>query len=158
MTEAITPTMPGPDAVVSLREITADTLRPILELAVRPDQEQFVARNAVSIAQAYFEPKAWFRAIYADETPVGFVMLYDDAEAPEYFLWRFMIDGRYQHLGYGRQAIDRLIEYVRSRPNARELLLSCVPAEGGPEAFYARCGFVATGDFDDGEMIMKRTL
>lgn len=41
---------PGADAVVTLREITAETLRSVLKLSVRPGQEQFVASNAVSIA------------------------------------------------------------------------------------------------------------
>ncbi|MEZ4516674.1 MAG: hypothetical protein R3C44_07485 [Chloroflexota bacterium] len=91
--------MPGRDADVTLREVTADTVREIINLRVRPEQEKFVAGNAVSIAQAYFEPKAWFRAIYADEIPVGFTMLSLDADKPEYYLWRFMIDSRYQHLG-----------------------------------------------------------
>jgi diamine N-acetyltransferase len=48
---------------VELREITADTVRQITNLEVGPGQSNFVAPNAVSIAQAYFEPKAWFRAI-----------------------------------------------------------------------------------------------
>ncbi len=68
------------DSVVSFREINAETVRTICRLDVSEEQMHFVAPNAHSIAQAYFEPKAWFRAIYADETPVGFVMLYDDPE------------------------------------------------------------------------------
>lgn len=147
-----------PAAAVTLREITQDTLRSILRLKVKPEQEQFVANNAVSVAQAHFEPKAWFRAIYADETPVGFVMLYDDPDAPEYYLWRFMIDARYQHFGFGRRALEQLIAHVRARPNATELKLSYVPAEGGPEPFYAGLGFVNTGEVDDGENVMKLTL
>ncbi len=147
-----------PNAAVTLREITQDTVRTILRLKVKPEQEQFVADNATSIAQAYFEPKAWFRAIYADETPVGFVMLYDSPEEAEYFLWRFMIDGRYQRFGYGRRAIEQLIEYVRARPNAKELLTSYVPAEGGPGPFYAGLGFVDTGEVDDGENVTKLIL
>ncbi|MCA9923117.1 MAG: GNAT family N-acetyltransferase [Anaerolineales bacterium] len=149
---------PGWDAVVTLREVTKETVRPILKLEVAPEQKGFVAPNAVSIAQAYFEEKAWFRAIYADETPVGFVMLYDDAEKPEYFLWRYMIDAKYQGRGYGRSALNLLIDYVKTRPGAKELLVSYVPAEGGPEKFYAKLGFVNTGVEHDGEMEMKLTL
>jgi diamine N-acetyltransferase len=67
---------------VSLREVTAGTVRAICRLDVSEEQKHFVAPNAVSIAQAYFEPKAWFRAIYADDTPVGFLMLYDDPDKP----------------------------------------------------------------------------
>lgn len=150
--------IPSRNAVVSLREVTADTLRSILRLKVSPQQEQFVADNATSIAQAYFEPKAWFRAIYADETPVGFVMLYDDIEKPEYFLWRYMIDGRYQGLGFGRQALLQVIDIVRGRPGATEMLLSYVPAEGSPEPFYAGLGFINTGDVEDGENVMRLEL
>ncbi|HOU42375.1 MAG TPA: GNAT family N-acetyltransferase [Promineifilum sp.] len=146
---------PTRDAVVSLREITADSLRRILRLKVSPRQEQFVADNATSIAQAHFEPKAWFRAIYADETPVGFVMLYDDTKKPEYFLWRYMIDSRYQGLGFGRQALLQVIDHVRGRPGATEMLLSYVPAEGSPEPFYAGLGFVNTGEIEDGENVMR---
>jgi diamine N-acetyltransferase len=147
-----------PDAAVTLREITGDTVRTILRLKVKPEQEQFVADNATSIAQAYFQPKAWFRAIYADETPVGFVMLYDDPDEAEYFLWRFMIDARYQRFGFGRRALEQVIAYVRSRPNAAELGTSYVPAEGSPEPFYTGLGFVNTGEVDDGENVMKLTL
>jgi diamine N-acetyltransferase len=65
-------------AAVELREITQDSLRAVLDLAVAPEQRQYVASNARSIAEAHFEPRAWFRAVYADEDPVGFVMAYRD--------------------------------------------------------------------------------
>ncbi len=143
------------DAVVSLREVTTDNLDDILRLKVKPEQEKFVADNAVSIAQAHFEDKAWFRAIYADETPVGFLMLYDDPETNDYFLWRFMIDRRYQGMHFGRQALKQLIDYVRAVPGAQELLVSYVPEEGNPGPFYASMGFATTGQVHDGEKVMK---
>ncbi len=151
--------MPGRDARVSLREITKDTLRSILKLSVSPQQQGFVASNAVSVAQAYFDrEKAWFRAVYADDTPVGFVMLSDDPEKPEYCLWRFMIDQRYQRLGFGRQAIGLLIDHVRTRPGATHLLTSCVPGDGTPIPFYERLGFVQTGEKDEEELVLRLEL
>ena len=149
---------PNSNAKVSLREVTSDTFRQIIDLKVRPDQEQFVAPNVGSIAEAYFEPKAWFRAIYADEMPVGFVMLYDDEAKPEYFLWRFMIDARYQRHGFGRQALLLVIDHVRTRPGAREFGLSYIPAEGGPEEFYSSLGFVNTGKMIGDEKVMVLQL
>ncbi|MBP6017074.1 MAG: GNAT family N-acetyltransferase [Candidatus Promineofilum sp.] len=143
------------DAVVSLRKITTDNLDNILRLKVKPGQEKFVASNAVSIAQAHFEDKAWFRAIYANETPVGFLMLYDDPETNDYFLWRFMIDQRYQGLHFGHQALKQLIDYVRAVPGAEELLVSYVPEEGNPGPFYTSMGFVETGQVQDDEHVMK---
>lgn len=143
---------------VSLREVTAETVRIICMLEVSEQQKHFVAPNAVSIAQAYFEPHAWFRAIYADETPVGFLMLYDDPDGPEYFLWRYMIDARYQKLGFGKRSMDLLLAYVRSRPGAKELALSCHPGEDGPEPFYRHYGFRLTGRMLDNEAEMRIEL
>ncbi len=71
--------------------MTSQTVEDVCALSVAPGQERFVAPNAVSIAEAYFCKKAWFRAIYADETRVGFLMLHDDPQKGEYHLWRFMI-------------------------------------------------------------------
>jgi diamine N-acetyltransferase len=150
----------GPEAVVSLREITAETVREICQLSttLSEEQQKMVAPNALSIAQAHFSDKAWFRAIYADEVPVGFVMLYDDAEKSEYFLWRLMVAGPHQGKAYGRRAVELLIEYVRTRPKAKELLASYVPIEGGPEGFYRKLGFEPTGEIDHGEVVIRLPL
>jgi diamine N-acetyltransferase len=150
----------GPEAVVSLREITAETLRSILNLKVAPQQEHCVAPNAVSIAEAHFSDRAWFRAIYADETPVGFLMLElpdpnDPDDAPVYFLWRLMIGADHQGKGYGRRAIELLVDHVRALPGATALLTSYVPGEAGPRDFYRKLGFVETGEIDDGEVVTR---
>ena len=138
---------PRAEAPISLREITAETVREICRLSetLTPPKKYMVAPNAVSIAQAHFEPHAWFRAIYADETPVGFAMLYDDPEKPEYFLWRFMIAGQHHGKGFGRRGLEQVIEYVRTRPGAQVLETSCGQGAGSPEGFYHALGFRRNG-------------
>ena len=96
--------------------------------------------------------------VYADEEPVGFVMLHEDTEEPEYFLWRFMIAAEHQGKGYGRRALDLVVEHVRSLPGARVLGSSFVPGEHGPEAFYLRYGFVATGEVEGSEHVIRLDL
>ncbi len=155
---APTALFPTPASVVSLREITAETVRGVCDLATRESQRNFVAPNAVSLAEALFSDRAWFRGVYAGETAVGFVMLHEDPGKPEYYLWRFMIDGRYQGMGFGRLAMDLVIKRVRSLPGARELLTSVVPGEGSPQEFYERLGFRPTGDWDDGEAVLRLEL
>ena len=149
---------PHPKSEVTLREITEKSLREILALQVAEQQRAFVADNARSIAQAHFSPRAWFRAIYADDTSVGFVMLWDDPDKPEYYLWRLMIDERYQGNGFGRRAVELLIRHVKTRPNACELLTSVVQADGGPQGFYERLGFELTGDYEEAEAVMRLAL
>ncbi|MBA3532748.1 MAG: GNAT family N-acetyltransferase, partial [Ardenticatenales bacterium] len=127
--------------MVSLQEITAETVRAICNLNVAEHQRHFVAPNAISIAQAYFEPKAWFRAVYSDDTPVGFAMLYEDPEEAEYHLWRFMIDAAHQGKGYGVEALRQIIAHVKEKPGATRLTLDYVPGPGTPQPFYERLGF-----------------
>jgi len=147
------------DVTIALKEITKENLREIFKLKVASAQERFVAPNSVSIAQAYFDRDvAWFRAIYADDAPIGFVMLHDEPAARKYYLWRFMVDHRYQKHGYGAQALRQVIEYVRQRPGATELLTSVVPGEGCPGSFYEKLGFAYTGDMDEGERVMRKPL
>ena len=145
-------------AAVTLRPVTQHNVGDVLRLRVAPEQEQFVANNAKSLAQAHFNAYAWVRAIYAGETPVGFVMLYDNPHEPAYFLWRLMVDQRYQRLGFGRRAVEQVIEYVCGRPKVTHLGVSYVPAEGSPQPFYAALGFVETGEVEEGENIMRLDL
>jgi diamine N-acetyltransferase len=153
-----TPEAPLDPESVHLREVTQETLYAILSLHVSDEQRQFVATNASSIAEAHYFPEAWFRAIYAGDTPVGFVMLSVKPETAEYYLWRYMIDARYQGRGYGREALRQIIEYVKTLPNARVLTLSYHKAEGSPEGFYRKLGFEPTGEMMDDEYVMRLEL
>jgi len=150
---------PRRESEIALREITGATVGSILRLVVAPEQERFVASNAVSIAQAYFQREnAWFRAICADEAPVGFLMLDDRPAISSYYLWRFMIDRRFQGRGFGRRAIDLLVDHVRCRPGAKVLKVSCVPGVGSPCPFYQKLGFRPTGEIDEGEIVLELIL
>lgn len=145
-------------ARVALRPITTDNLIAVLNLHVAPDQERFVASNAISLAEAHFHRDAWYRAIYADETPVGFMMLYDDPLEPKYFLWRLMVAEPYQRMGFARRAIDLLVDYVKTRPGASELLVSHGQGEGNPGPFYEHYGFTYTGQVLENELVMRLPL
>ena len=155
---------PAPTERVTLREVTGATVRAVCALEVAPDQRGLVAPNAFSIAQAYFEAAAWFRAIHAGDTPVGFVMLHDPTRTPApedpatCLLWRFMIDARHQRRGYGAAAIAQLIDHARTLQGVTAFGLSFVPAANSARDFYARFGFRETGAIDDGEVVMKLAL
>jgi diamine N-acetyltransferase len=143
---------------ILLKEITADTIWPIMNLEVAENQTSFVAPNANSIAEAYYSKEAWFRGIYLGDEPVGFVMLYADQEKPEYFLWRLMIDKEHQHKGYGYQAMKQVIEHVKTLPGATELKTSYVHGEGNPAPFYYKLGFEETGELMEGEKVLRMEL
>lgn len=152
--------------VVELREITDENRDAVLALRVSDEQSDYVADVAQSLDDAaqYPEAKAWFRAVYADDVLVGFVMISDGITDPDptllgpYFLWRLLIDQRHQGKGYGAAAIDRVVEHVRTRPDGDVLLVSCHPGPATPIPFYERYGFVLTGDVHEGEPVLALPL
>lgn len=146
------------DSAVTLREITSENSEAIFALSVADSQRHLVASNERSIAQAHFEESAWFRAIYAGEEPVGFVMLHDETlraeprEAGYVFLWRMMVDQRFQGMGIGERAMQLLINHARTRPHDGKLRTSWHHGEGSAEGFYLKLGFIPTEVDDEDEM------
>jgi diamine N-acetyltransferase len=150
---------------VTLQEITASTVRAVAELSVTAEQRGYVANNAVSIAQAHFSSEAWFRSIHAGPELVGFAMLRDGTLAPDasrpasLYLWRFMIDQRFQRRGYGREALTLLVERARTRPGITCLDTSYVVGPHGPKDFYISFGFQHTGEITPkGEVCLRYDL
>ena len=156
--------MPTDNPLVTLREITSETVIPVVRLSVAENQKGFVAANAVSLAQALFAPEAWYRAIYAGEELAGFVMLEDESlrspppAQPQIGVWRLMIDAKFQGRGIGRAALQRVIEHVRAKGLFSSLALSYVPGPGCPEPFYLGLGFRHTGRLDGDEVVLELPL
>ena len=159
----MSPSESNPD--IHFMRITATTLNQICALSetLPPPQRNMVADNVVSIAEASFSISAWFRAIYADETPIGFIMTHkgsdyeDGIDCPGVFLWRFMIAEPYQGKGYGRKALEKLIQHLHAM-GIPVLFTSCGQGEGSPEGFYRNLGFVPTGDTYGDEIELKLNI
>ena len=140
---------------VTLSEIRPDIEDAVLALRVSPEQEQFVTGVARSLVDAATEPEAkpWIRAVLADGIPVGFVMVsWDGAPEPgepwgPHFLWRLLIDSRYQGQGHGAAAV-RLVADAVHAGGGDTLFTSCGRGEGSPQPFYEALGFVPTGEVD----------
>jgi len=135
-------------------------------LRVAAAQERFVGTVARALADAREIPEAkpWYRAVYAGDEAVGFVMLSWDVppEPPRiigpWFLWKLLIDEHHQGRGYGREVVRRVADIVAAN-GASELLTSCVPGPDGPEGFYLRIGFTPTGELDEnGETVLALDL
>ena len=151
---------------VTLREITPDNEAAVRALAAVYGRQRFVVSASESLDEAATSPDArpWYRAIYAGDQAVGFVMLSFDVP-PElqkypwrYFLWRLLIEARYQRRGYGHAAMALVIDVVRSSPGATDLFTSVFPGEDGPAPFYRSLGFESTGGWFDGEEVYRLPL
>jgi diamine N-acetyltransferase len=148
--------------VVSLRPITDANRKAVEALAVAPAQGRFVSGVRESILEAAAEPdaRALYWAIYAEETPVGFVMIADEVGSPDYiahYLWKLLIDERYQRRGFGTATLDLVVAYFRNRGVAT-MWTSAGLGKGSPVTFYERYGFQRTGDLHGDDVLLRLEL
>ena len=147
--------------MVSLRPIDDSNREAVKALRVSPAQEQFVSDVADSLLEADAEPdgRALYWAVYSGATPVGFVMISDEVGSDDYiphYLWKLMIDERYQRQGFGTAALDLVVNYFRGRPGVDVVSTSAGEGEGSPVTFYERYGFERTGDIVFGDEVLLR--
>lgn len=149
-------------ATVRLEPITEHNVKAVFDLQVAPGQEEFVASNAWSLAQALAEHDiAWPRAIVDDAGGVvGFLMLEIDPHEEDgrpFWLWRLMVAADRQRQGIGTAALALALDQVRAS-GGTEIYTSWVPGEGSPGPFYERLGFEPTGELDDDEIVARLRL
>ncbi len=148
---------------VGLRLIDRSNRATVEELTVSPSQRGFVdgVRESLAEAEESAALRPWIRAVYAGDVAVGFLMIADDLPCHctaipwRYYLWRMLIDRRYQGHGYGRAALNLLCDYLRTRPGADWLYTSVVPGPGSPLGFYRAYGFDETGEWFDHEQVLR---
>jgi diamine N-acetyltransferase len=146
-----------------LKQITEDNFSECLNLKVEESQEDFVASNIYSLAQAWLYPNnARPFAIYNDEEMVGFLMLDIDCDCDgtrkTSGLWRLMMDKNHQNKGYGKAALEEAIKHIISEYNPETFRTSVVPGNDAAEKLYRNLGFEPNGEYDDDEMVMVKKM
>ncbi|WP_410588350.1 GNAT family N-acetyltransferase [Amycolatopsis sp. lyj-23] len=147
---------------LTVEKITPDNVAAACQLAVQPHQKKFVAPVAVSLAEAYTQPDiAWPRVVAADGEPVAFVMArFDPAASLDFFrcgIWRLNVGACVQGRGYGRFAVEAVLDEARRRGEKIATVL-WLPGDDGPERFYLKLGFRPTGQSHHGEVVGRLAL
>ena len=154
---------------IHLEKLTWDTADDVLKLKVSKEQKEFVAKNSDSLIDAYFaiteEGKQVYPfGIYCGKKAVGFLMIsYHcvwrenlDFAKNSYYIWRFMIDKRYQKNGYGTEALRLAVDFIRTFPcgKAEYCWLSYEPENEVARKLYLSAGFVERPELcEEGEEI-----
>ncbi|MCL2221796.1 MAG: GNAT family N-acetyltransferase [Oscillospiraceae bacterium] len=163
--------------MLELRRITHDNWNAVEKLKLAKGQEGFVAPNLYSLAEAYVDltnnekPPMPF-AIYFNDELVGFAMMefceldedellykyYGDKST--YNLFRFMIDEKYQGKGLGREAMLKILDYLKTFPQGKadSISLSYEPTNDVARKLYVSLGFVETGYLYEEEMVARLEL
>ena len=148
---------------IELRDVTKKNYFDVFNLEVQPNQRNFIASNSISLAEAYvYDKNGDFiapLAVYDKEALVGFVMIAYDQKIGiskgNYLLFRFMIDQRFQGLGYFNPTMDAVIDFVSTEPagKATNLWLSYEPENKHARSCYLHYGFKETGEVIENEIV-----
>ena len=147
--------------MIELRKITEDNFIDAFNLKLSPGQERFVSHPIRSLAQAYvYRDQCQPFGIYTEDRMVGYVMVIYDYDIPEYDVWHMMIDKSLQGRGYGSEAMDLVLDYIRTKPfgDSDRVALTCNRDNAAAKRLYEEKGFSATGVEDDDEIEMAMTV
>ena len=147
--------------MTELRKITEENFIEAFNLKLAPGQEEYVSHPIRSLAQAYvYRDQCQPFGIYASGKMVGYVMVIYDYDIPEYDIWHMMIDESVQRRGYGREALDRVIEYIKTKPfgDSDRVALTCNKNNPAARKLYESKGFSATGVEDEDEIELAMIL
>ncbi len=147
--------------MIELKAITEDNFIDAFHLRLAPGQEKYVSHPIRSLAQAYvYRDQCQPFGIYAEGKMVGYVMVIYDYDVPEYDIWHMMIDEAEQGHGYGGEALDRVIEYIRTKPfgDSNRVALTCNKENPIARKLYESKGFSPTGNEDEDEIELAMTV
>lgn len=154
---------------MEFRKITFDNYEECRKLNPGKENQDFVASNTNSLAAAYvaLESNACSPmpfGIYSEDVMVGFIMMSYIREDQDkdlnnniYDIWRFMIDEKHQGKGYGKKAMIKAVDFLKTKPKgpAKSCFLSYLPGNKKAENLYRSIGFTPTGKVEDGEILME---
>jgi diamine N-acetyltransferase len=144
---------------INLREITMGNFEQCINLKVHESQKNFVASNSYSLSEAFADKVSNPRAIYVADMMVGFIMYDYDPVKQTGYISRLMVDSLYQQNGYGREAMEEILQRLKSIEGCKYIQTSYHRDNANAGRLYERLGFVKTGEFtNNGEVICRITI
>ena len=141
-------------------EILKVTIRPLnrfnwevaANLKLHDYQTDFLPDNLYSLAQSKFENLEPM-GIFAGDEMVGFAMYGNFGGVC--WINRIMIDKEHQEKGYGKKAVELILDKLKTRPDCAEIRTSFVRQNALAEYFFGSLGFRRIADGLDGEIVMR---
>jgi len=155
--------------MISFMDITWENFWEVLGLKPADSQSGFLPPTAVFMAQAYVNLKFNFPdicyAIYNEKILIGFCKIvwvpkqeeqfnfYEDS----YLLDALLIDYKFQGKGYGKEALKKMLEYVKANPwgKGTSIKLYCYEENIVARRIYKNEKFVNTNIKKDGKILFS---
>jgi len=130
---------------ITIKEITAENWVDAVKLKVKEEQGNFVATNAVSIAQSKFQSFIECYGIYSDDKMVGFSAIGKNPEDETIWIVRHMIDENFQGKGLGKSGLKTVIMFMKEKFKSDAIFLDVAKENEIATNLYVKAGFKPTG-------------
>ena len=129
-------------------EVTPSNRTEIERLEIFSEQSGFIESVSACLQEADALDLWRPVGIYDGSTLIGFAMYGFFPELGELWLDRLLIDKRYQHKGYGEQAVLALLDRLSTEYGQDTIYLSVYVDNTGAIQLYQRIGFCFNGRYD----------
>lgn len=140
--------------LIHLEKVEGNDYRKFTSLKVKDEQKRYVASNVGILAKAYaYYNDSIVYGIYNDATAVGLALVREYQDDNCYIFDQLMIDEKYQGNGYGKKAIELILNDLKNKNKFKNFFLCYVEGDDAAKNLYTSFGFEHTGDIevcDDG--------
>jgi diamine N-acetyltransferase len=146
-----------------LKPIDKHNWEEAIQLSVKEEQKSFMASNLYSIAEVQFLENFKVRGIYLGESMIGFTMFGVDPDDQNFWIYRFMIDEKYQGKGLSVPAIKLVIEEIKHIKHINSdklpvIMIGYNQQNLAAKYAYQKAGFMETEIAPWGEQLALFTL
>ncbi|HEL1557206.1 TPA: GNAT family N-acetyltransferase [Streptococcus suis] len=143
--------------MIRLELVNKDNFDQVLDLEVAPKDQRRVASVEYSLAQAwlYRDSEVLFPyAIKSGQQTVGFLLLSYQPMENSYYIWRLLIDQKYQNQGFGKEVIRQVLQRARDDQQCHKVTVNYVIGNHKMRYILEKFGFQPLG-LDGQEMKME---
>lgn len=138
--------------MVYLKEVDENNWKEIAALELFEEQKPFLDTPIGIVARGYVyrNCNAKVFGIANEEKIIGAALIRDfDEEPVGYDLQQFMIDKNFQNKGYGRQALELILNYLKAEKRFDRVEICAKKADIPAIKLYEKAGFKKSGYFDE---------
>ncbi|HFI0062359.1 GNAT family N-acetyltransferase [Streptococcus suis] len=143
--------------MIRLELVNKDNFDQVLDLEVAPKDQRRVASVEYSLAQAwlYRDSEDLFPyAVKSGQLTVGFLLLSYQPMENSYYIWRLLIDQKYQNQSFGKEVIRQVLQRARDNQQCHKVTVNYVIGNHKMRYILEKFGFQPVG-LDGQEMKME---
>ncbi|HEP1784409.1 TPA: GNAT family N-acetyltransferase [Streptococcus suis] len=145
--------------MIRLELVNKDNFEAVLQVQLAPEDQRRVASVEYSLAQAWLYREDGHLLPYAVKSGqriVGFVLL-SIQEDKSYYVWRLLIDKKYQNRGHGKEVIRQILVLAKEDTLCQKVTMNYVIGNHKMRYILEKLGFQSVG-LEGQEMKMELSI